>query len=224
MNKFLISVLPIPNVVFFPHTSLPIYITEPTYIKMIRECVAENKPIAISKTENQGQSKNKFCPSAICGMGKPIILEESGDGSLKVLIKGSGRVQLLQIEQNLPYLIYSAEVLPDKIEAEQFHGPQVENLKSLLDNWLELSVTDSFERESFSNSIISAYHVVDYICLFLVKDPELRQLLLENVSMFERVQLLSSLFQDPTQFEERSIVVSAIKNYEEIENNWGMAH
>lgn len=226
MDTFLLPVLPIPNVVFFAHTSLPVYIIEPIYVQMIRDCIVENKSIAISKAivNDSLSMKGRFSPSKICGMGKPVILEEAPDGSLKILIKGTGRVKLLNVEQNLPYLIYKAEVYSDKKESEQFYGPQIENLKALLDNWLEINVADSFERESFSRSLITIYHVIDYICMFLVRDAELRQLLLENNSMFERIQLLSSLFEDPNQFEERSIVVNAIKHYEEIENTSRMAH
>ncbi|OUR96241.1 hypothetical protein A9Q84_07740 [Halobacteriovorax marinus] len=226
MDTFLLPVLPIPNVVFFAHTSLPVYIIEPIYVQMIKDCISENRSIAISKAQayDHLSTQGRFKPSIICGMGKPVILEEAPDGSLKVLIKGTGRVKLLSIEQNLPYLIYKAEIYTDKKESEHFYGPQIENLKNLLDNWLELNVTDSFERESFSRSLITIYHVVDYICMFLVHDADLRQLLLENNSMFERIQLLSSLFEDPNQFEERSIVVNAIKHYEEIENTSRIAH
>jgi len=226
MDTFLLPVLPIPNVVFFAHTSLPVYIIEPIYVQMIKDCISENKSIAISKAiiHDNLSMRGRFSPSKICGMGKPVILEEAPDGSLKILIKGTGRVKLLKVDQNLPYLIYEAEVYLDKKESEQFYGPQIENLKELLDNWLEINVTDSFERESFSNSLITIYHVIDYICMFLVRDADLRQLLLENNSMFERIQLLSSLFEDPNQFEERSIVVNAIKHYEEIENTSRMAH
>lgn len=226
METFQIAVLPIPNVVFFPYTSLPVYIVEPIYAQMIKECIDQNKPVAISKASNLDHinMKGRFSPSKVCGIGKPVILEESEDGTLKILIKGTGRVKLLNVEQNLPYLIYQAEEFPDILENEKFHGPQIENLKILLDNWLLESVPDSFERESFTKSLVSIYHVVDYICMFLVHDAELRQLLLENDSMFERVQLLSSLFTHPKQFSERSTVVNAIKRYEEIEKVSGVAH
>ena len=226
METFQIAVLPIPNVVFFPYTSLPVYIVEPIYVQMIKDCIDSNKPVAISKALNLDHlnMRGRFSPSKICGMGKPIILNEAEDGTLKILIKGTGRVNLLNVEQNLPYLIYQAEIYPDKLESEKFHGPQIENLRILLDNWLIESVPDSYERESFTKSLVSIYHVVDYICMFLVHDIELRQLLLENNSMFERVQLLSSLFSNPHQFSERPIVVNAIKRYEEIEKTSRMAH
>lgn len=226
METFQIAVLPIPNVVFFPYTSLPVYIVEPVYAQMIKDCVDKGKEVAISKALNLEHlnMKGRYSPSKICGAGTPIILNETDDGTLKILIKGSRKVKLINVEQNLPYLIYQAEVFPDKIESEKFHGPQIENLKTLLDNWLLESVPDSFERESFNKSLSSIYHVVDYICMFLVHDPELRQLLLENNSMFERIQLLSSLFNNPHQFSERPIVVDAIKCYEEIEKTSRVAH
>ncbi|PIK13813.1 LON peptidase substrate-binding domain-containing protein [Halobacteriovorax sp. JY17] len=226
METLKLPVLPIPNVVLYARTSLPIYILEPVYIDMIKTCIKENTPLAISKAFeiDRHSLRGRYSPSTICGYGRPIILEENIDGTLKVLIKAIGRVRLLNIEQNLPYLIYQAEIYCDRIESEKLHGPQIQNLKKLLDNWLEINILDSFERETFTNSLTSIYHVIDYICMFLVQDPDLRQLLLENNSLFERVQLLNSLFEKPSQFEESSIVVSAIKRYEEIEKTSRIAH
>ena len=226
MENLRLPVLPIPNIVLYARTSLPIYILEPVYIEMIKNCIKENTPLAVSKAceANRSGIKGRFTPSDICGYGRPIILEENVDGTLKVLIKAVGRVRLLSVEQNLPYLIYEAEAFNDRVESEQLHGPQIQNLKKLLDNWLEINILDSFERETFIKSLTSIYHVIDYICMFLVQDPELRQLLLENNSLFERVQLLNSLFEKPSQFEESSLVVSAIKSYEEIEKTSRVAH
>lgn len=226
MKTLRLPVLPIPNVVLYGRTSLPIYILEPVYIDMIKTCVKENTPLAISKAiELDHQNvRMRYTPSDICGYGRPIILEENIDGTLKVLIKAIGRVRLLNVEQNLPYLIYQAECFHDKVESEKLHGPQIQNLKALLDNWLEVNIIDSFERETFTKSLTSIYHVIDYICMFLVQDPDLRQLLLENNSLFERVQLLNSLFEEPSQFEESSLVGSAIKKYEEIEKTSAVAH
>lgn len=226
MENLRLPVLPIPNVVLYSRTSLPIYILEPIYIDMIKTCIKDNVPVAISKaSETDHQNiRGRYRPSEICGYGRPIILEENIDGTLKVLIKAIGRVRLLEVDQNLPYLIYQAECFHDKVESEKLHGPQIQNLKKLLDNWLEVNILDSYERETFTNSLTSIYHVIDYICMFLVQDPELRQLLLENNSLFERVQLLNSLFEEPSHFEESSLVVSAIKRYEEIEKTSRIAH
>ncbi|ATH08935.1 hypothetical protein BIY24_13555 [Halobacteriovorax marinus] len=226
METLRLPVLPIPNVVLFSRTSLPIYILEPVYIDMVKKCIRDNTPIAISKAVEIGREdyKVRYSPCDICGYGRPVILEENVDGTLKVLIKAIGRVRLLNVEQNLPYLVYEAEYFNDKIESEKLHGPQIQNLKKLLDNWLEVNILDSFERETFANSLTSIYHIIDYICMFLVQDPELRQLLLENNSLFERIQLLNSLFEEPSQFEESSLVVSAIKRYEEIEKTSRIAH
>jgi Lon protease-like protein len=227
MNLNKVAVLPIPNLVFFPGTSLPLYVVEPVFIRMIKECVEGNMLVGISMAEPLVYifGHKRPVPKNICGIGKPIILEEMFDGTLKVLIKGFGKVRLGAIEQNLPYLIYNCEEYPDiKDTYGLVCDSKVERLKELLDNWVVGTISDSVERKNFQDKVNSASEVMDYISMFLIKDHEMRQLLLENTSLNERIQMLDTLFKGTPPYFEDITVTRAIKSFEILEKTAKVGH
>ena len=52
MKTIKVPVLPIFNVVFFPHTAVPLQLVNPVGIQMIKDCVKANSPVALSLTYN----------------------------------------------------------------------------------------------------------------------------------------------------------------------------
>ncbi len=227
MNLNKVAVLPIPNLVFFPGTSLPLYVVEPVFIRMIKECVEENMLVGISMAEPLVYifGHKRPTPKNICGIGKPIILEELYDGTLRVLIKGFGKVRLGAVEQNLPYLIYNCEEYPDiKDTYGLVSDSKIERLKALLDNWILETISDSVERKIFQEKINSATEVMDYISMFLIKDEEMRQLLLENTSLNERIQMLDTLLKGHAPYFEDISATHAIKSFEVLEKMAKVGH
>jgi uncharacterized protein len=220
-KKFKISVLPLPDIVFYPNTVLPIYIIEPAYIKMIQNTVVNNELIGISLAQpleksHRGQ-RAKYTPSAICSAGTPIIIEPFNEGTLKVLMKGVKRVKLLSIHQNLPFLIFEAEDYLDEAKSSIMNGGEVERLRNILDLWLEENITDIYEKESFQENLKTLTHIIDYLSMFLIQDVSMRQTLLENNSLCERVRILNLLLKDSNPFEEDLLTVDAFKDFEELE-------
>lgn len=158
----------------------------------------------------------RYSPQRVATMGKPILLDEHEDGSLKILIKGEKRIELLSTEQNLPYLIYKVRIIPDVRDKTPLtlSSPQIERLRGLLHQWVEDTISDSLERESFFQTLESVHHIVDYLAMFLIGDRHIRQLLLENRSLHERIQVLSSLLRGEYPDCEDHLVVNAIKDFE----------
>lgn len=218
MKRYPLPILPLPELVFFPHTSIPMLIVEPIYIKMVKDCLMTDQSIGLALAEPTvtNSKGSKFSPQRIATMGKPILLEEYEDGSLKILVRGEARIELLRIQQNIPYLVYQVSELPDIKEENQFHSeiPKLERLKDILFHWLDDTIHDSVEREIFIDSLESLNHIIDYLSMFLVQDISMRQLLLENCSLHQRVQVLSTLLRGDYPDCEDELVLNAIKEFE----------
>ena len=227
-HKFKIAVLPVPEVVFYPSTVLPIYIMEPAYIKMVQEAVINNEMIGIALAEpmapNRKGQKTKYSPKNICSIGIPVIVEPFNEGTLKILIKGVKKVKLLSIHQNLPFLIFEAEDSIDRPQSTIMNGGEVERLRNILDLWLEENISDTTERESFQDNLKTLAHIVDYMCMFLIQDVSMRQKLLENNCLVERVRILNLLLKDSNPFEEDLLTVDAFKNFENLELTAKLQH
>lgn len=225
-SDFLIPIIPIPNVVFFPHTVLPILIEEPVYIRMVKKRAEEGQWIGIALADPVGEvgGVTRYGPRKIFGAGKPIILDEEENG-LRILVKGIVRMERVEIHQNLPYLVYKSKILPD-FDSHQtlVSDSAVSRLTELLDKWINQHITDSLERDYFNQNLLSLHHIVDYICTFVIQDPLTKQLLLENCNLHERIQILNSLFKEERPFEENPFVLEGLKSFEELPNFSEVAH
>lgn len=217
INKLKLSILPLPQVVLYPSTSLPFMIVEPVYTSMIRKVIDEQAHLAISwaKPLKGWDGKTKYSPRMICTAGKPILVEELNDGSMKVIIEGQYRVRLTQILQNLPYLIFEGYRLDDMDEGHmKFPTTILHRLKDIFERWMIEMIHDSLERELFSQNINSLQQLCDHLCLYVIQDIEMRQLLLETTSLKERIFLLNSLLRNSSQFCEDQLVKNAVKRFE----------
>jgi len=167
-----------------------------------------------------------YTPQAIATMGKPMMLEDLEDGSIRVIITGQQRVELVSVEQNLPYLVYRVRLLPDQKESQlmELEGPQIERLRSLLNAWIDDSIYDSLERETFLESLDSLHHLIDYVSMYLINDRLMKQIVLENRSLHDRVQQLYSLLRGDYPDCEDSLVALAMKDYESVELRSKLVH
>ena len=228
MDNLELPVLPIPDLVFFPNTAVPLHLMETVYVKMIKDCIENKSPVGIAlaiPVENTFQGRPYYSPRDVCGIGQPIILEEYEDGTIKVLVKGSGKARLNSIVQNLPYPIFNAEIVPDKKDQEIISEGKVENLKDVMENWLMNHIEDSLERDTLSRNINSVQQIIDHISMFIIKDQDIKQVLLESDSLYERIQMLNLLFPKGSSSSlEDPLISNAIKNYEILEKTAKVAH
>ena len=222
MEKLNIPVLPIQNLVFFPKTAVPLNIENPTVIKMIKDCVEFDSPIGLSLMEGFGLFVSDV-PREICGIGMPIILEETPT-QLKVIINGTGKVRLGAVVQNFPYPVYEAELIEEIEEKLSLEDPKVEKLRAIFVSWLDNSILNETEREQLLNGLTTIDHIVDYISMFIIQDVELRQLILKTDSLSERIQMLSLLINEANPFAEDFMVAQVFKEYEALEKTAEIAH
>ncbi len=229
-NKFMnftTPILPIPNLVFFPNTIIPLYIVEKSYINMIRQSIANQGPITlVQATPTRGSFSQhvQYIPKMIGTSGIPEIIDEYPDGSIKILIRGTKRVLLKNVIQNIPHLVYEVEALPD-LHSEDFPCEnKIERLGEILNWWMNHSVKDSREREALMREIKSIHHVLDYISAFIIQDQEMKQMILENRSLADRIQILHTLLPSDEPTTEDFYTANAIKVFETIEKTYKLPH
>lgn len=123
-----IALFPIPNLVAFPKTVVPLHVFEPRYRQMIKECVASQKLIGVCHTQGVlSQPKKKqtpqealqnnqstFVPQNIFSAGFCTIREITPDGRLYCDIEMQDRYKIVSEVQTLPYKIVEAELYQDQ--------------------------------------------------------------------------------------------------------------
>lgn len=108
-----VAVFPFKDLVLYPNASIPMYIFEPAYIKMIQDALELDMPVALGLgdpiIDSEGREiPNALAPKKVMGIGKPMIIENYDDGSMYILLQGMGKVTLGHAVQDIPYLIFEA--------------------------------------------------------------------------------------------------------------------
>lgn len=123
-----LPIFPLPRVVFFPDTSLPLYLFEPRYRTMIEDCMEKGpQAMAVSLARADAHGQPSFSP--IAGAGRIIHHQANADGTHNIVLAGTGRVSLQEIPvEGLPYRVGRATPRSDVA------GPGLDAAATLLMN------------------------------------------------------------------------------------------
>lgn len=122
-----VALFPIPNMVAFPGTIVPLHVFEPRYRQLIHDCVENRRMVGVchtvkaihqpskAQTLEQALSSNQttYKPQEIFSAGDCEIIETTSDGRIIASIAMRERLMLIDEVQSLPYRIVSCESLPD---------------------------------------------------------------------------------------------------------------
>ena len=195
-----LPVFPLPRVVFFPGSVLPLHLFEPRYRAMMEDCVSVGpRAMAVVLLEPGGESDSEGRPPihAIAGAGRILEWDRRPDGRFDLLLHGLSRVRLEELpSEGRPYRRARATPLFDR-------NPHPDAAERLL--------TDVLGAASSVAAIVRQKHprfelgadprmppgfIADRIADRLVADPARRQALLEQPDVKVRLALLHDALLD----------------------------
>lgn len=125
-----ISLFPIPNLVVFPGTTVPLHVFEPRYRAMVHDSVDANRMIGVvhtRKTIHEGKrnetiedalSTNQatYQPFDVFSAGYCEIVRLLDDGRIHIVVRAEHRYRIESEVQTLPYRIVEATEVVDQEE------------------------------------------------------------------------------------------------------------
>lgn len=188
-----IPVFPLPRVVFFPGSTLPLHLFEPRYREMMEACVSEG-PMAMAVTllregwEDDYEGRPPV--HAICGAGRILDWQRRRDGRFDLLLHGLARVRLEELPPGAEsFRRANATVLEDRVP----HPSAVEALRTpVLAAASSVVALVREQHPDFSLGVDADMPpglVADRIADRLVADPAHRQHLLEATDVKVRLAL-----------------------------------
>jgi Lon protease-like protein len=109
-------VFPLPNVVFFPDTFLPLHVFEPRYRGMVEDALAGERLIAIVLAREVRPPGEPPAMHPIGSLGRVEIVETLEDGRFMILLRGLARVVFGRLEERpARYWRAEVEILPEMI-------------------------------------------------------------------------------------------------------------
>jgi uncharacterized protein len=193
-----VPIFPLPDVVFFPETVLPLHLFEPRYRQMITDCLAGDRRLAVVMLRPGWERDYHGRPPvhAVAGAGEIIHAERLADGRYNVLLDGQMRIRIeAEVPGARPYRVARATPLADVLSGIG-QASLAERLLTLRAAYAKLldalgqAHADMVGRLTVAGAGTGA--VVDRIISAVVPDAAVRQQILETVDVSERLDLATA--------------------------------
>ena len=189
MPERVVPVFPLPDVVFFPRTVLPLHVFESRYRAMVKEALSSDRTLAVALLKPGWQNDYGGSPPFhdVATIGTMEDVETTKDGRYLLRLVGVERVRLGEVVQTVPYRrVKAVEIVERRIDTAdpKVHRAKLDLLASQICLARELTGGDRAslvldERLSFEAAVNGA-------CAALPVDTALRQSLLEIDDLLER--------------------------------------
>lgn len=200
------------NNIFYPQTVIPLTVNDATSKEMLIDCFDKNSLIALYHPNTRSKG--------IGTLGKILMIDHNPDQSLAVVVQGLVRIKLRTMETEDPYPMYHTEDYFDVDEQSQtLLDSPIERLHNVLEHWLNRHVNSAKERERFMKDMSSPAKLINNLCMFIIRDLELKQIFLESTSLLDRVRMMNALLIGETPETEDIEMCEAIKNFERLETD-----
>lgn len=210
-----LPILPIRNNVLFPGVVIPITVTRDKSIKLIQEAYDSSKVVGVVAQSNQSaEDPGKEDIHKVGTLGLLLKVLKMPDGSTTAIIQGKTRFEINEISQDVPY--FKAKVsLMEEVKPMKKSDKQ----KALFESLKELSlriITESpnipTEASMAIRNIESPPFLVNFICSNMNATPELKQSLLEEVSLITRAErVMEHLYQELQMLEMKNEIQDKVK-------------
>src|SRR5262249_39226912 len=193
VHQIRIPIFPLPEVVFFPETVLPLHVFEPRYRQMIADCLAGDRWLGVVMLRPGWEKDYQGRPPvhAVAGAGEVIQAEALADGRYNILLDGRARIRILEEEppNGCLYRIGRAQRMEDcgPSPSDRAFPGRLQELRTAharLLMALGQSHPDVVGRLTIAGASPSA--VIDRIVSAVVPDADVRQRVLEAVDVSER--------------------------------------
>jgi uncharacterized protein len=196
-GEFTLPLFPLPTLVFFPQTRVPLHIFEPRYRKMIADAIESDSMIGMALLRPVFQ-RDALGDPAIHELGTAGVIEhvsEYEDGRYDIVLRGVVRYRIVEPIVHQPYrvarVIADPETVgrPDAFEEQRLRitGLTRRYLSSFRDQ--EVPEVETASLEALVNATAMALNI----------EPAVKQGLLEMGDLAERGERVARLLEDQLQ-------------------------
>ena len=188
-----LPLLPLRDVVVFPHMVIPLFVGRPRSIKALELAMEDGKNIMLAAQKSA--SKDDPTPDDVYEIGcLATILQmlKLPDGTVKVLVEGTQRARVVSIDDAETH--FSADLVP--VAPDEAKGAEIEALRRAItgqfETYVKLNKKIPPEIMTSLGGIEEAGRLADTIAAHLPLKLEQKQELLEVLSTTERLEKLLS--------------------------------
>ena len=189
-----LPVLPLKETVVFPESVTPLAIGQERSIKLVEDVVSGDRVLALVTVRDPGVEQPGW--DDLYDVGTAAVIHKMikvPDGTLRILVQGTQRIQLDQRIQADPYLVGEFLELPDKLE----ETPEVEaltrNVQNLFGRVIGLVPYLPEELQLAASNVEDASALCNLVASTLRLKTEEKQRLLELTDVATRLRGVSAI-------------------------------
>jgi ATP-dependent Lon protease len=189
-----LPVLPLSDVVVFPHMVAPLLVSNTQSIRLIDDVVAGNRLVAVT-LQKDPETEHPH-PDQLHGCGciaRVVRMLKFPDESVRVLIQGVKRMRILGFESETPYLQARIAPLEDDVEESLETAALAHNVANQFQEIISLSPSLPDELKVALVNIDEPGKLADVVAANLNISLHERQRLLEATRVKDRLNLLTGL-------------------------------
>lgn len=189
-----IPLFPLPNVVFFPKTYLPLHVFEPRYRQMVLDATAFGKCIGMALLKEGWQDDYYGHPPVyeLGCVGRIISIQNLADGRSNIVLQGLCRYKILDEDvDRAPYrqaLIARSEEQPSESLLPSVRADFMGLFKESISHQAGEPAWEKIHASDVSDEVL-----INTLSTLLDFTPLERQLLLEADTILQRARRLSDL-------------------------------
>ncbi|MBM3602395.1 MAG: endopeptidase La [Alphaproteobacteria bacterium] len=192
----LYPVLPLRDIVVFPHMIVPLFVGREKSIRALDEVVRDNQKILLvtqkDAKDDEPQVNNIF---RVGTLGTVLQLLKLPDGTVKVLVEGGPRVRVLEIFEEDPYYKARVSAFHESTEAHGDLQPLCRAVVAQFEQYIKLNKKVPPEVLTSVNQIEDSAQLADTVASYLnLKIPD-KQELLEIAAVQDRLEKVYALME-----------------------------
>ena len=189
-----LPVVPLRDVVVFPHMMMPFVIGRPSSIRALEHALGKDKRIFLAAQHDAGTDDPR--PEDVFMMGCVANVVQSlklPDGNIKVLVEGVERARVIEWKEDKGFFRVVAKVLQKQRETSGDVEQTMSRVVALFEQYVKLSNNLHYDAMIAAVKVDDPGKLADTIAAHLLVGVDEKQNLLEIVSPLERLNRIAGI-------------------------------
>ena len=191
-----LPIVPLRDVVVFPHMMMPFVIGRPSSTRALEHALTQDKRIFLAAqqdaTTDDPQPKDIYTMGCVATIVQSLKLP---DTNIKVLVEGVDRARVVEWKEDKGFYRVVAKLIPKKEEGSDEIESTMNQVVGAFEQYVKLSNNLHYDAMIAAVRVDDASKLADTIAAHLVIGVEEKQNLLEIISPLERLVRIASLLE-----------------------------
>lgn len=188
--------IPIRDVVVFPHMMIPFVIGRPTSVRALEFALEGSKRVFLATQMDASVDEPKA--SDIYAVGTVANIVQSvklSDGNIKVLVEGVQRVRAIRYSNDPGFFVADVELLEETSTSSARTNLLIKRLQTVFEQFSKLSHHVNYDAILNAMKTLEPSKLADNVCANLPISIEEKQQLLEMVDLAERIEKINEIIE-----------------------------